>query len=49
MARVGGLASPHQEVHLCPLEGGTELAVARLPRDLAADLWQVSLTLLGAT
>ncbi len=49
MAPIRDLASPHQEVHTCPVRGGTQLAVARLPRDLPADLWQVSLTLLGAT
>ncbi len=38
-----------QEFHTCAVEGGAVLTVGRLPRDLEADLWQVSVTLLGAT
>jgi hypothetical protein len=39
----------YREFHTCSVEGGAILAVGRLPRDLEADLWQVSVTLLGAT
>ena len=38
-----------QVFHTCAVEGGAVLTVGRLPRDLEADLWQVSVTLLGAT
>ena len=39
----------HEDLYTCALDAGTTLAVARLPRDLEADLWQVSLAVLGTT
>lgn len=41
--------SPHDELLTCPMEDGATLTIARLTRDLEADLWQVSLSLLGGT
>ena len=38
-----------EELHTCAVAGGPVLAVGRLPRDVQADLWQVSVTLLAAT
>lgn len=40
---------PNSEIHRCALDDGTVLVVAKISRDLEADLWQVSLALLGAT
>jgi len=37
------------EFHMCPVAEGPLLAIGRFPRDLDADLWQVSLTVLGPT
>jgi hypothetical protein len=37
-----------EEFHRCALPGGPLLVVGRFPQDLEADLWQVSLTVMGA-
>lgn len=37
-----------EEFHSCALPGGPLLVVGRFPQDLEADLWQVSLTVMGA-
>jgi hypothetical protein len=37
-----------EEFHRCALPGGPLLLVGRFPQDLEADLWQVSLTVMGA-
>ncbi len=49
LARVEAAADAHSEIDRCALGDGTVLVVARLARDLPADLWQVSIALLGAT
>jgi hypothetical protein len=41
--------STHGELRTCAVDGGAILSVGRWPRDLEADLWQVSVTLLGVT
>lgn len=41
-------ANQHEQIVSCALPGGPLLVVARFPQDLGRDLWQVSLTILGA-
>lgn len=38
----------HEELVGCALPGGPLLVVSRFPQDLGRDMWQVSLTILGA-
>jgi hypothetical protein len=38
----------HEEFHTCPTRGGPTLAAGRFPKDLRADLWQVSVSVIGA-
>jgi hypothetical protein len=38
-----------EEFHSCALPGGPLLVIGRFPQDLEADLWQVSLTVMGAS
>ncbi len=37
-----------EEFHSCALPGGPLLVIGRFPQDLEADLWQVSLSVMGA-
>jgi hypothetical protein len=37
----------HQELHTCVAPGGSTLAAGRFPTDLEADLWQVSVSIIG--
>lgn len=46
---VGLDADANHEFFRCPLAGGPILVVGRFPRDLEADLWQVSLAVMSAT
>ncbi len=41
-------AGEQEELVSCALPGGPLLVVARFPQDLGRDMWQVSLTILGA-